>query len=190
MSKITSKSTTKEIIEVYGKILETGLAVAVSVEDTKNPAYKNVQIAQYIQSEDNNEVNSIILGWNRNLVRAWKVMPVDIAINKGKLTEGMVLNELFTNVAGRSISDVNILVKETFEPITYQVKGEEGVRTRPFKVYPVGHPQAGQAVLVDGKNVYREVEIIIGKANHQFKRAVTTSVEQQQANPSVAYSRS
>lgn len=159
--------------ELFGTQLNTGRAIFVGIQNTRNEDYKQLVIVQEVSFEDGSQdINQILLGWkNTNLLFCWRNVNSSIlspVINK--LQPGMFLDEVMEIITpqAKGIS-FNLKLEEytkNTNPALYLnsvVKPEqEGKNGASPKI----NPQTNEVITYQGEPIYRAVEMVMGNAIH------------------------
>lgn len=159
----------QEIQEAFAGQLATGQPVIFSVEQTANPDYVVLGIAQTIKTEGSaTEEQKLFLGFGdfESTVRC---------LQNVKLEQLPTLAAKFgTKIEpGAILKGSNIQINESTEPRSWLNK--EGKLTyQKAKVYPASHKFAGRQMVTEdnGKSIYRNTELKLGPVVHNYIKGV------------------
>lgn len=161
---LTKSSKNQEIVDNFKEQLATGQPFIFAVEDTANPEYKTLCIAQEIETPGSaTDEQALFLGWGdrKTLVRC---------LQNAKVDQFKVLEQKWGAVApGTVLKGTNVRITESTSPRSWI--GEDGNRTyQSPKIYPEGSQNAGKVMVTGdtGEKIYRNTELVLGQANHTF----------------------
>lgn len=166
---LNKNSKNPEIQEAFAAQLATGQPVVFAVEDTANPDYATLSIAQEIETPGSATAEQeLFLGWgnNKSVVRCLQNVKKEqfSALEKrfgGPVTPGLLMNGF------------NVRITESTEPRSWI--GADGNREyQGAKVYPASSKNAGQTIVTDDtrQKIYRNTELVGGVPTHTFLKGV------------------